>query len=132
MGVSTPIGFFVFDKEAALRTQAMAGSAVTVGIRPQNIARADHYAARRYSDTMVTLNVELVQSLGDRSLVVGRGKTIPSSAFWSRAKTISGPASACRCLLTDARYIFSTPAADEFVFKVKRYAAHTRERPVIT
>ena len=74
MGVSTPIGFFVFDKEAALRTQAMAGSAVTVGIRPQNIARADHYAARRYSDTMVTLNVELVQSLGDRSLVVGRGE----------------------------------------------------------
>jgi multiple sugar transport system ATP-binding protein len=74
MGVSTPIGFFMFDKEAALRTQAMAGSAVTVGVRPQNITRADRYAARRYSDTMVTLTVELVQSLGDRSLIVGRGE----------------------------------------------------------
>lgn len=74
IGVSTPIGFFVFDKETALRTQAMAGSAVTICVRPQNITRADHYAARRYSDTVVTLTVELVQSLGDRSLVVGRGK----------------------------------------------------------
>jgi multiple sugar transport system ATP-binding protein len=74
IGVSTPIGFFIFDKETALRTQSMAASAVTIGIRPQNITRADQYAARRYSDTVVTLTVELVQSLGDRSLVVGRGK----------------------------------------------------------
>jgi ABC-type sugar transport system ATPase subunit len=52
----------------------MAGRAVIIGVRPQNIVRADHYAARRYSDTMVIVTVELVQSLGDRSLVVGRGE----------------------------------------------------------
>ena len=74
MGVSTPIGFFIFDKETALRTQSITGSEAIIGVRPQNIARADHYAARRYSDTMVMVTVELVQSLGDRSLVVGRGE----------------------------------------------------------
>jgi multiple sugar transport system ATP-binding protein len=73
MGVSSPIGFLVFDKETALKTQAMAGSEVTIGVRPQNIVRADHYSSRRYSDTMILVTVDLVQSLGDRSLVVARG-----------------------------------------------------------
>jgi ABC-type sugar transport system ATPase subunit len=71
-GVSTPWGFLVFDKDIALRTQAMTGSEVVVGVRPQNIVRADRYSPRRYSDTMITVAVDLVQSLGDRSLVVAQ------------------------------------------------------------
>jgi multiple sugar transport system ATP-binding protein len=71
-GASTPIGFFTFDKDLAAKALDKIGRDVAVGIRPQHIARADRHSTRRYSDTVITVDVELVQSLGDRSLIVAK------------------------------------------------------------
>jgi ABC-type sugar transport system ATPase subunit len=75
VGVITPIGFIRLEKEVDKYITGIAETEVKVGIRPQNISYADHYSARRSSDTMITVVVELVQSLGDRSLVVGKTET---------------------------------------------------------
>ena len=72
VGVSIPPGFIRLEKEIGGRLQSLTLKEVKVGIRPQNIACADQYSARRYSDTMVSIVIELVQPLGDRSLVVGK------------------------------------------------------------
>jgi multiple sugar transport system ATP-binding protein len=73
-GVMTPVGFVKLDKERFTSAKAMAGRSVTVGIRPQNIAYAEHHESKRYSDTTLSVSVELVETLGDRSLVVSRGE----------------------------------------------------------
>jgi|WetSurMetagenome_2_1015567.scaffolds.fasta_scaffold00149_12 multiple sugar transport system ATP-binding protein len=73
-GVVTPVGFIKLDKERFAPLQAMTGRPVTVGIRPQNIAYAEHHESKRYSDTMLSVSVELIETLGDRSLVVSRGE----------------------------------------------------------
>jgi ABC-type sugar transport system ATPase subunit len=72
-GVETPLGFIKLDRERFQKAQAMAGKRVRVGIRPQNIAFAEHHEARRYSDTTISVAIELVETLGDRSLVVSHG-----------------------------------------------------------
>jgi multiple sugar transport system ATP-binding protein len=73
MGIWTPVGFLVLDRERTLLVESMSGRRVKVGIRPQNIAYTEHRAARRYSDTCIDLTVELVEEMGDRSLIVGKG-----------------------------------------------------------
>jgi multiple sugar transport system ATP-binding protein len=72
VGVMTPIGFIRVEKEVDPFLKDLEKMEVKVGIRPQNIASADRYSARRSSDSMINVVVELVQSLGDRSLVIGK------------------------------------------------------------
>ena len=74
VGIATPIGFLKFDKETASYNMLSEGRELIVGIRPHNISCDGQHRARRYSDSVVTIRVELVQSMGDRSLVVGRGE----------------------------------------------------------
>ncbi len=71
-GVKTDIGFLKLDRERTEKIAAMAGRKVLVGIRPQSIYFVEHLAQRRHTDTHIALTVELVENLGDRSLVVGR------------------------------------------------------------
>jgi ABC-type sugar transport system ATPase subunit len=73
-GVDTPLGFIKLDKERFAKAQSMAGKPVKVGVRPQNIKYAEHHESKRYSDTTVDVAVELVETLGDRSLVVSRSE----------------------------------------------------------
>lgn len=79
VGVQTPVGFIVLDREKAAKAHGYIGKVVQIGIRPQNIYLAQRSAARRYSDTQIGLIVDLIENLGDRNLVVGRtnhGKNI--------------------------------------------------------
>jgi ABC-type sugar transport system ATPase subunit len=73
IGVRTSVGFLAFDKELAIKMETQCGRLVMVGIRAQDIVCADHYAGRRYSDSIVSASVELIELLGDRSLIVARG-----------------------------------------------------------
>jgi multiple sugar transport system ATP-binding protein len=73
-GVVTSIGFVKLDKDRFGQAQRMIGRKITAGIRPQNIAYAEHHESKRYSDTTLRVSVELVETLGDRSLVVSRGE----------------------------------------------------------
>ena len=73
-GVETPLGFIKLDRERFTSAQPMAGQRVKVGIRPQNIAYAEHHEAKRYSDTTISVVIELVEIMGDRSLVISRGE----------------------------------------------------------
>jgi len=71
-GVATPIGFISLDKERSDGLDGMQGRAVRVGIRPQNITYVHHVQSRRSSDTHLDFLVELIESMGDRSLVVAK------------------------------------------------------------
>ncbi|HEX3018787.1 MAG TPA: ABC transporter ATP-binding protein [Chitinispirillaceae bacterium] len=71
-GVKTEIGFLKLDRERTEKIHDLAGKKVLVGIRPQSIYFIEHLAQRRHTDTHIALTVELVENLGDRSLVVGR------------------------------------------------------------
>lgn len=73
MGVQTPLGFIRFDKDRFAMMSSMGGRKVIVGIRPQNIVFVEHQASKRCSDTTMTVEVELIESRGDRSCVVARG-----------------------------------------------------------
>jgi ABC-type sugar transport system ATPase subunit len=72
-GVQTDLGFIRIDKDRLGQAQQVIGRSVRVGVRPQNIAYAEHHESKRYSDTTVSVEVDLVETLGDRSLVVSRG-----------------------------------------------------------
>ncbi|MBD3318001.1 MAG: ATP-binding cassette domain-containing protein [Chitinivibrionales bacterium] len=72
VGVATANGFLLLDKVRGDKAAGMVGRPVKVGVRPQNIHYTGRSTPRRYSDTRVELLVELVESLGDKSLVVGR------------------------------------------------------------
>jgi ABC-type sugar transport system ATPase subunit len=74
VGILTPIGFMKFDQVTASYKVLSEGRELIAGIRPHNVNCGEQYEARRYSDSMVNVCVELVQSMGDRSLVVGRGE----------------------------------------------------------
>ncbi len=75
LGVQTSVGFILLEKERTRELINLVGGRIIVGIRPQNITLQSHVAARRYSDTPVELVVDLVEILGDRSLVVGKSQT---------------------------------------------------------
>jgi multiple sugar transport system ATP-binding protein len=74
VGIVTPIGYLKLDKEAASRDRLTEGRELIAGIRPHNISCVEHRGARRYSDSSVSVRVEIIQSMGDRSLVVARGE----------------------------------------------------------
>ncbi|MBD3346690.1 MAG: ATP-binding cassette domain-containing protein [Chitinivibrionales bacterium] len=74
IGVETQIGFLALDRQRAEKAVSFMNRPVKVGIRPQNISYLEHRAARRYSDTSFYMTVELIESLGDRSLIVGKSE----------------------------------------------------------
>ncbi len=74
LGIQTPVGFILLEKERTDELSAMIGSNAIVGIRPQNITLQSHITSRRYSDTPVELVVDLVEIRGDRSVVVGKAE----------------------------------------------------------
>lgn len=71
-GVETSIGFLHLDKERAGFLHKMMQRRVIIGIRPQNIYYIKHVARRRYTDASIELDIELVENMGDRSLIVGK------------------------------------------------------------
>jgi ABC-type sugar transport system ATPase subunit len=71
-GIETSIGFLKLNKERITQIATMDGRTVSVGIRPQNIYYVEHVARRRYTDAKIDLEVELVENMGDRSLIVGK------------------------------------------------------------
>lgn len=71
-GIRTGIGCLLLDKERAAKVAGMQGREVLVGIRPQSIYYTDHIAQRRFTDATIELVIDLVENLGDRSLIVGR------------------------------------------------------------
>ncbi len=72
IGVQTPVGFIILDREKSEKSPEYLGMSVYIGIRPQNIYLADANVARRYSDTQISLLVDLIENMGDRNLVIGR------------------------------------------------------------
>jgi multiple sugar transport system ATP-binding protein len=72
VGVRSPIGFLLLDERRRGSAQSLVGRVVRVGIRPQNVMLSRRQESRRSSDSRIGLAVELVESMGDRSLVVGR------------------------------------------------------------
>jgi multiple sugar transport system ATP-binding protein len=72
-GIRTPVGFLHLDRERTTLVKDMIGRRVTAGIRPQNISFAEHHTSRRASDTYIELSVELVEEMGDRSLIISKG-----------------------------------------------------------
>jgi multiple sugar transport system ATP-binding protein len=71
-GVESPIGFLRLNKDRATQILDMQGRSVTVGIRPQSIYYVEHIARRRHTDTNIELSIELVENMGDRSLIVAK------------------------------------------------------------
>jgi len=73
VGIETPIGYLKID-ETVTHRHIPEGRELIAGIRPHNIGCSEQRGARRYSDSMISVRVELMESMGDRSLVVGRGE----------------------------------------------------------
>ena len=73
-GIATSLGFLILDRDRATAARDDIGRAVRVGIRPQHISFVNHRVSRRASDSHVTVSVELVESMGDRSLVIARSR----------------------------------------------------------
>lgn len=71
-GIKTDLAFLKLDKEREKTIFSMPGRKILAGIRPQTIYYTGHLLRRRYTDTEVEILAELVENMGDRSLVVGR------------------------------------------------------------
>ncbi len=71
-GIETPIGFLRLNKDRTTQILTMHNTEVVVGIRPQSIYYVEHVAQRRHTDTNIDVVVELVENLGDRSLIVAK------------------------------------------------------------
>ena len=71
-GIMTCAGFLKLDKDRAPKISEMSGRKVLAGVRPQSIYFTEHLHSRRYTDTDIELDVELVENLGDRCLVIGK------------------------------------------------------------
>jgi ABC-type sugar transport system ATPase subunit len=72
VGVQTCAGFWCLDKERAVAAGRFPGRKVRIGVRPQNVNSALDVSGRRSSDTGMEVVIDLIEPLGDRSLVVGR------------------------------------------------------------
>jgi multiple sugar transport system ATP-binding protein len=70
--VETPIGRLQVDEPRRELVRKHDGQRVRVGIRPQSVLLASQKVSRRASDTAIGLTAELIESMGDRSVVVGR------------------------------------------------------------
>lgn len=71
-GIKTDLAFLKLDKERGTRVLSMHGRKVLAGIRPQSIYYLGHLLKRRHTDTEIEISAELVENMGDRSLVIGR------------------------------------------------------------
>ena len=74
-GIMSNIGYLKLDGERAEKVKSFDGRKVTIGVRPQNIHYKGHHARRRHTDSDIEITVELIENLGDRSLVIGRNKS---------------------------------------------------------
>ncbi len=74
LGVDSPVGFIILDREKAKKAAGLLGKTVILGVRPQNIHLAEKNEARRYTDTQIVITVDLVENMGDRNLAVGRSQ----------------------------------------------------------
>ena len=70
--IDTEIGIVKLDKDRASIAESLSGKEVSVGVRPQNINLVQDFKPRRLSDTEIELEIELIVTMGDRRLVVGR------------------------------------------------------------
>lgn len=70
--IDSKIGIVYLNKDRALAAKNMIGQKVCISIRPQNIHFIKYNIPRRRSDAKITLTIEIIVTMGDRSLVVGR------------------------------------------------------------
>ncbi len=70
--IDTEIGALRLDKDRASQAGSISGKETRVSIRPQNIQFVRHFKPSRLSDTEIKLKVELIVTMGDRVLVIGR------------------------------------------------------------
>ena len=73
INVVTALGDITIDRDRFEGLLSQTGRQVTVGIRPQDVFFLGHHTSRRASDTKIMLTVDLIETMGDRSLVVGKG-----------------------------------------------------------
>lgn len=73
-GIMSNIGYLKVDLERAEKIRQFSGRKIIAGIRPQNIHYKGHQARRRHTDTDIEIEVEFIENMGDRSLVIGRNK----------------------------------------------------------
>lgn len=71
-GIMTTIGFVHLDKARGELAEKLTESSVVVGIRPQSMYYLDHISSRRFTDAIVDVHVELIENMGDRSLIIGK------------------------------------------------------------
>jgi ABC-type sugar transport system ATPase subunit len=117
-GVETDLGFIKIDKERFARAAQTAGKSVRVGLRPQNIAYAEHHESKRYSDTTIQVEVDLVETLGDRSLVVSRGKNNAIVRFLINRDFNLAPHETVDIFLDGRRMLFFDPVTGANIFAV--------------
>lgn len=60
------------DQSTAERLRVHCGRTINVGLRPQHIYHHLAKVGRRHSDTQITVEIDLVEALGDKNLVVGK------------------------------------------------------------
>jgi len=72
IGIQTDFVFIKLDAERMEKLKSFKNKKVKVGIRPQNISYAEHHESKRASDTMIQVSIELLETQGDRSLVVSK------------------------------------------------------------
>ncbi len=64
------------DQSTSNHLRPHCGKTIQVGLRPQHIYHHLAKVGRRHSDTQITVEVDLVEALGDKNLVMGKiGKT---------------------------------------------------------
>jgi multiple sugar transport system ATP-binding protein len=115
-GVNSDLGFIRIDNERRTMAEAVTGKSVRVGLRPQNIAFADHHESKRYSDSTVQVAVDLVETLGDRSLVVCRGKNNIMLRFLVNRDITLSPGDAVEVLFDGRRVLLFDPETQANIF----------------
>ena len=74
--VSSDNGTLILDEDRSkMVTDSLIGRDVTIAIRPQDIFYKEESDSRRQSDTPIDVTVELIETMGDRSIVVSRSKS---------------------------------------------------------
>lgn len=72
VGIMTSVGFLKLDKERTSKIAEIPGRKVLAGVRPQSIYFTEQFHSKRSTDTDIELDVEMVEDLGDRCLVIGK------------------------------------------------------------
>ncbi len=72
--IDSEIGVIKLDQDRSVNAKEMGERSVVIAVRPQDIRYTLENEARRNSDTIVTIQVELIETMGDRSIVIGKTK----------------------------------------------------------